>query len=214
MRTEDLIKSLIADASPVRRLPDQNGRRLRWAALASVCVAAGALCWGARPDLAGKAHDASFLLEAGCLLFLFACAARSAFELSVPGEERPFSSLWVPPLAFLPWLTLILYRFFRGWETSAYGLDARPGYLCVWRVLILGGLPALTGFLLLRKAAPLKTRLAGSYLCLSAFAIAALGARTLCVIDRPGHLLFWHALPLLLLALTGSALGPRVLGDR
>lgn len=211
MKTEDVIRSLITDAAPVRRLPAAGGRGARWAAAASALVVAGALALGPRPDLASKAGDAHFLTEAAALLLLFAAAARGAFQLSVPGEERSPATIALPAAALALWLAAILSHAWSAGPAAAF--DPSPGYRCVWRVLLLGASPAVIGVILVRRAAPLKRGWTGTLLGLAAFSAAALGTRALCPIDRPEHVLLWHVVPVALLASLGAALGSWVFDE-
>ena len=207
MKTEQLIQALVADARPVQRLAKASTRCARWLSLALALVVVGATRGGLRPDLAEKARNAVFLLENAALLSVFFLAARSAFELSVPQEQRPLATFSLPLLAFLLWLALVLVRSQSGVGVGEFELAARTGRACVWRILGLGLLPALACWAMLRRAAPLAPGWAGLFLSLSAFSLAALGTQTLCASDGPLHVFWWHCLPVLVLGLVGSCLG-------
>lgn len=212
MKTEDVIRTLVADAEPVRRLPAEATRCARWAAAASSIVVLGALALGPRPDLASKAGDTRFLGEAAALLVLFVVSARAVFRLSVPGEERSLGTTALPSAALLLWAVVLLHR---AWPLgSTPGFDLSPGYRCVGRLLVLGISPAIIGFVLVRRAAPLKKAWTGALLGLASFSAAALGSRALCVIDRPEHVLLWHVLPVAVIASLGATLGAWIFDER
>src|SRR5262245_15611075 len=108
-------------------------------------VAAGATLWGVRPDIAEKAGDVFFLMENAALLLLALLAARSAFELSVPGGERTAAIVWGPLLGFLLWPALLLARDRLRVDATELALAARSGLPCVWRSSVLGALPVVAG---------------------------------------------------------------------
>jgi hypothetical protein len=206
MKTEQLIRALVADVRPVRRLPKASERCARWLGLALALVAVGAKLGGLRPDLAAKASDVVFLVENAALLLAFVLAARSVFELSVPDDDRPVATFALPVLALLLWLVLVLVRGWTGVDGGDLELAARTGVACVWRILGLGLPPAFACWAMLRRAAPLPQVWVGLFLSFSAFSLAAVGTQTLCAIDAPLHVLWWHCLPVLLLGLAGGCL--------
>jgi hypothetical protein len=212
MKTDHLIQALVADVRRVRRLPKASERCARWLGLSLAFVAIGAVFAGVRLDLAEKSRDASFLVENGTLLLVFALAARSAFELSVPDDERPFATFSLPLLALLMWFGLVLIRGRDDVDTEALELATRTGIACVWRILSLGVPPVFACWMMLRRAAPLPQRWVGCFLSLSAFSLAAAGTRALCARDGPLHVLLWHGLPVLLLGLAGASLGRAAFG--
>src|SRR5215470_9822160 len=100
MKTEELIRALAANATPVRPLLSAGARSALWAAVALVCTCATFHALGERADLVDKLRDPAFLCENASLLFLFVLSARAAFRLSVPGLEAS------PSAQLLPWLGL------------------------------------------------------------------------------------------------------------
>ncbi|HEU4577424.1 MAG TPA: NrsF family protein [Polyangiaceae bacterium] len=207
------LQSLVADVRPVRRLLEPSERCARWLGFSLAFLIVGAWLGGVRLDLAEKSRDASFLLENGALLMVFALAARSAFGLSVPNDERPLGTFSLPLVALLLWLGLVLVRGWRQVDTGAFELATKTGEACVWRIVILGMPPVFACWVMLRRAAPLLRRWVGLFLSLSAFSLAAAGTRALCTIDGPLHVLLWHGPPVLLLALAGGGLGRVVFHD-
>lgn len=198
MTNDELVRALAADLRPVRRLARPESRGWRWAALALGCVAAGAMALGTRPDLGERLREGWFLLENGALLLVFLGAARSAFQLSVPGAARGRVARLVPALGLASWALLLAVRHLASGEAGPdWGLG------CVWRVIGLAAIPALAAWLMLRRAAPLRTGCTGWYTLLAAGAVAIVGTRALCANDAPLHMLVWHLLPVLLIAALG-----------
>jgi hypothetical protein len=205
MQTDQLVRALVASARPVRRLPDTARRCALWMGAALSLVAASVALLGVRSDLGERAHEAPFLLENAALVAVFVLGARSAFRLSVPALDRPRATLMAPLVPCAGWLVLVLLRGATG--AALFASSATLGFPCVERVLALGVLPLAVAWVMLRAAAPLEYRWTGFCAALSAFALGALGMQMLCATDLPMHVLGWHCLPVLLLALVGAGLG-------
>lgn len=197
MTNEALIRELVADAQPVRRLAPPGLRCVGWLALTLLLLVASTLALGARGDLAQRSRELSFLLDGMCLLLLGTFAARSAFQLSVPAR-RSAVTFGLPLAAAALWLVLLASG-----GLGAGAVEAGPGVPCVLRITGLGVLPLLVGWRMQRRAALLEAGWAGLFLALAAFSFAALASRALCARDGASHLLFWHCLPVLVL--TGVA---------
>ena len=195
MTNEALIRELVADAQPVRRLAPPGLRCVGWLALTLLLLVASTLALGARGDLAQRSRELSFLLDGTCLLLLGTFAARSAFQLSVPAQ-RSAVTFGLPLAGAALWLVLLAAR-------GLGALEAGPGVPCVLRITGLGMLPLLVGWRMQRRAAPLEAGWTGLFLALAAFSFAALATRVLCARDGVAHLLFWHCLPVFVL--TGVA---------
>jgi hypothetical protein len=201
MRTEELISTLVADLAPVRRLRNADTRTVLWASLALVCGGLGTFLLGVRPDLQVRLVDSTYLAEGVALLVLFASSARCAFALTVPGNEVGVLKRNLPVLALVAWILLVAAR------TSSIGFSLSPGLRCVWRMLALGLAPAAAAFFMLRKAAPRKRGRTGLFALLSVAALGSLGTHIICTRDAPGHILVWHAAPLVVTVLIGIAAG-------
>ena len=87
----------------------------------------------------------------------------------------------------------------------------RGGLPCVWRMLGLALAPAVTGLIMLRKAAPRWRGWAGLCAVAAACSLAMLGTQAVCPRDAAGHVLAWHVLPVAAAALIGAAVGRRIL---
>jgi hypothetical protein len=194
MKAELLIRALVADAVPVRRLAPPGLRCAGWLALTSGLLTCVTMRLGVRWELLGLSQNTRWLwLEGVSLLLLGILSARSAFQLSVPAR-RPSTLFGLPLASCLLWLGLLASRL------AATGtLEAGPGSICVLRIAALG-VPALVlGWRMQRKGALLEAGWSGLFMGLAAFSLAALAARLLCARDGAAHLLLWHCLPVLLL---------------
>ena len=63
MRSEDLIKALAADATPVRRLASPVARLVLWLVVSTAYVAVIVGVMGLRPDLPSRLTEARFVAE-------------------------------------------------------------------------------------------------------------------------------------------------------
>ena len=206
MNSDELVRSLVADLRPVRRLRSSGTRTLLWAAFALACVCAGAYAFGTRTDLSAKLHDPSFLAEGASLLLVFLLSGRGAFRFSVPGMERRKTAPALPLFGVLAWLLLIAAR-----HSSASEPVAPAGLGCCVRMICLALTPTLGLWWMLRRAAPLERGWTGLLALLSAGSLAVLGTQAICAKDEPLHLLLWHFAPLLVVVLLGAGLGESLL---
>jgi hypothetical protein len=210
MRSEELVGSLVTDLRPVRRLRGVASRTLRWGALALSCVGLGVVALGARPDLAGKLGDPTYLCENAALLLLFVLSTRSAFQLSVPGVERGQVTRLLPIVGLLLWLALIALR----WSAEPAAATTPGGWSCVWRMTRLAILPSVALFFMLRRAAPQRREWSGSIALLSAGSLAMIGTQMICRKDEPSHVLLWHFGAVAIVGLIGVGVGRLLLGRR
>jgi len=204
MGSEEIVRSLARDLTPVRRLRGIEWRMLLWAGLALLFVSIGTWVLGTRPDLSGKIRDPAYLLENGLLLLVFALSAWNAFHLSIPGAERGAAARMLPILLLLAWVCLIAGHAPDAMTPTAARVSA---WRCVLKMSCLALAPAVAVVLMLRKAAPLNPAWTSGFALLSAGSLAVLGTRFLCAKDTPLHVLLWHLGPLLAAALVGIQLG-------
>jgi hypothetical protein len=203
MTRDQLVRALVAELAPVRRLPRPSIRAARWAGLAALSVALGAWLLGLRPDLLHKLSEPAYLAQTAALIAIAGAAATAAFRLAVPGAAR--AAPVVPVLAGLTWLVVVARR--SGLDDDAAALAWRTGLPCVARVVGLASAPAAAVIVLLRRAAPHDRRWIGGLALLAAAALAALGTQAVCARDQAAHVLAWHVIPVAAIALAGLAAG-------
>lgn len=203
MTSDDLIRSLASELTPVRRLRRMETRALGWSLFALLCVGVGSVVLGLRSDVAAKLGSPSFVRENAALLLAFAAAGWSAFQGSIPGRDTRRGAHTLALLTLLVWLALVVGRHFP--EVSAPLTLA--GFHCVWRMVGLALAPTLSLLFLLLRAAPLERGWTGSLALLSVSALAMLGTQLSCAKDEPVHVLVWHCAPVLLSGFAGVGLG-------
>jgi len=85
------------------------------------------------------------------------------------------------------------------------------GFTCLSDIILTSLPTSAVLFFLIRKAAPLKRDKVGFLVLLSGAAYAALGVHFTCIDDSPLHIVMWHLLPVVIVAVIGIFLGRRVL---
>ncbi len=208
MKTQDLIKQLVQDSKPVKRIAPYKIRLLLWFLISLGITLAAIFIWGLRSDLSIRLYEWSFILEMLILFLMMLSASFSAFSLSVPGESSPRGLRLLACLSLFLWLGLIfLSTFLRqghlGWSAKAW----LPGWGCMNHTLLLVILPTFLIFILLKRAAVLRPILVGALAGLSAVSFAAVAMRLTCHSDALWHLLFWHIGPIVLVTAIAILLG-------
>jgi hypothetical protein len=212
--SDELVRSLVADLAPVRRLRSAGSRATLWAVLAVSCVGLAAYAVGARSDLADKLRDPAYLAKSVALLLVFAGGARCAFQLSIPGGERSPRARTIPVIGLVVWVLLIASRWSPAASAPTAGADSWVhGLPCVLRMVGLGLVPGLAILVMLRRAAPREPGWTGWFAFVAVTAVAILGTQMICMTDEPGHVLWWHVVPVLISAAVGAGAGRSWLGS-
>src|SRR5262245_14941200 len=128
MDTEQLIRTLAEDASPVRRLASPLRRTIKWVSISLAASAVLVFAVGLRTDIATKLADVRFLTESAAALLTSALAAAAAFSAVTPGRPLWERLLPLPALAF--WLTGLGQGCWQSWlGAGTGGLDLKPDLL-------------------------------------------------------------------------------------
>lgn len=201
MKTNDLIGRLSRLEPPKQVLPSYGKRLLKWSIAGLFCTCVGVAVFGFRSDLHDVAITPGFLIQAALLLIASVLSAFTAFALSVPGTSGRHSGRLVA-LSLLLWaiflvVSLIVSRNF----VSGVGL------FCMRDIFVLGIIPGILLFTMIRAAAPFRSAITGLLTTLSAAGLGALGVQFICKNDNPLHILLWHFIPVLLVGLAGIFLG-------
>lgn len=203
--TDALIARLAAGARPVRRLRPPRERLLVWLALELAVLAAAALAFGTRPDLAAKLAQASFAGEILLLLAVGLGSGTLALLAAVPGREPARAAV----LGALAVVLLVLGASFAAEPTLGHGLHewATIGWLCAVRTVAVAAVPWLALLLAARRGATLVPGLVGLLSAGAALLLAAITVRIACPLDERWHLLGFHLGPVVLGAALSAALG-------
>lgn len=191
IKTPDLIASLAANATPVRRLRPPVFRAACWLLLAAVILTLLAVSQGIRPDLVQRLQDPGFGASLAGSLLTGVLAAVAAFLLSLPDRSRLWLLLPVP--ALIVWLSNIGYQCLVEWiAIGPDGVSLGEAVRC-FATLVLTSLPlSLAMLVMLRYAAPLRPTAVALTGSLSVAAITATALSLFHAIDATVMILMWN----------------------
>lgn len=191
IKTPDLITSLAANVTPVRRLRPPVTRAACWLLLAALVLTLLAISQGIRPDLAQRLQDPAFAICMAASLLTGVLAAIAAFLVSLPDRSR----LWLllPAPAFAVWLSNIGYQCLVQWiSIGPNGVSLGEATRC-FATLVLTSLPlSLTMLVMLRYAAPLRPTAVTLMGSLAVAAITATALSLFHVMDATVMILMWN----------------------
>ncbi len=195
-RLEQTIQSLSQDLKPMKPLRIPAVRVLQWVFSAIFCLIAGIALFGVRPDFETAVAQPGFWAQASILIALSLTAAFTAIALSVPGYRFASRGRMVSmALASLWALLLVLLGIGVDWGHAGGGIT------CIRDTLVLGALPAAVLFVLIRSGANLLPSWTALLTGIAVSALGALGTQFICKNDSPVHVLIWHFLPMVLIAI-------------
>lgn len=208
--TSDLIASLSAHATPVRRLRPPLVRACYWLSLAFLILVLLGVSHGLRPDFAKQLGDRAYVvgLVASLLTGVFATVA--AFMLSLPDRSRLYALLPVPSL--LVWMLTISVGCLTDWvAVGPEGMKMGEAVSC-FATLVLTSLPlSLALLVMLRYTARLRP---ATVIWMGSLAIGALTASALTLfhdIDATVMILMWNLGAAGLIVALGRIFGHRML---
>jgi hypothetical protein len=208
VKTELLIRQLVADARPTRVTRPVRTRLAWWVAVTAVVTAVpvgASILRGKGPG--DSALATGFLGEAALTLIIALSAAFAALALSVPGRERPLITVPVPIVSYAVWLGWLVASVITIPVVTAGTWLAPPAARCAAHVLA-ASLPAGAWLAwLVREGAPLGARRTGVMTALAAGATGALATQLTCVNRAAPHILVWHAVPVFAIAAAGMLMG-------
>lgn len=211
MNTDQLIEQLSVNVPVVRR--HAIGRRV------AIGLAAGALAsivavisWlGVRPDLGDAMLGSAFWVKWSYTFSLSLVAVAAAIRLARP-EAGSMRWLWLLAVPVLLLAGIGVAELLRA--PQAMWLSMWLGHswkVCPWLVLALAG-PIFIGLLWsFRQLAPTRLRAAGAAAGLASGAFAATVYCIHCPEVSAIFVLTWYSLGILLAAIVGALLGPRLL---
>ena len=175
IKTPDLIDSLAAGLTPVRRLRPPALRAMFWLLLAAAVLALLAVNQGIRPDLAQRLGEPAFATSLVASIVTGALAAIAAFVVSLPDRSRLWLLLPLPTLVL--WLSNVGYQCLTHWiAIGPNGVGPGEAARC-FATLALTSLPlSLAMLVMLRYAAPLRPT---AVTCMGSLSVAAITATAL-----------------------------------
>ncbi len=207
MRTDDLIRTLSADAAPRRPLTATLAAGLLPAAAFAVAAVGAVL--GYRPDLAAAMRDPISVQRVIVPLLLLALALPGVLRLARPDGQARLSPLLLPAAiaAGLVAMTLVTTPA-EGWAAAWIGSTM---LWCLGSIPLLSIAPVAAIFLVLRRGAPTAPARAGMLAGLAGSGVAAAAYALHCDEDNPLFYVSWYGLAILAVTLISAWLGPRLL---
>ena len=211
MRTEDLIKGLVADHA-VQPGPRPMRRNLFMAIIAGFAgsLAVLLIALGVRPDIIAALATWRFDLKWVVTLTLAIAATWLALQLSKPTAKLQYAAR----LLLLPAMVLIAAVISELATIPSSAWLARMGTngsMCVVNIIFLSALPFAALLFALREGAPASPAFAGAAAGLLAGAVAAAAYVLHCTEDSPLFVAVWYVLAIGLVTLVGLLLGRHVL---
>lgn len=209
MKTDDFIKTLAADSSPV----------LRFRPAVIVGVATGILMTavlffaliGFRADIAQAVESLRFQFKFVATFVLAATAIHAVAGLGRPGARTAplIIALATAPLLVGAAVGAELFALPRQlWLPRLIGRNALP---CLTLIPFLAAGPLICLFAVLRKGAPSNPGLAGAVAGLAASGIGAFFYAANCEDDSPLFVMTWYTLAILMVTATGYLAGRKLL---
>ena len=207
--TPDLIESLVADASPARRLRPPAARSALWLLFAAAIVSLLATSHGLRPDLGQRLHQPVFAIGIVASLLTGVLAAVASFVVSLPDRSRLWLLLPAPALAV--WVSTIGYGCLTDWvKVGADGIRLGEAIDC-FATLVLASAPlSLAMLVMLRYAALLEPASVAAMGGLAVSAIAATALSLFHSLDATVMVLMWNLGIAALFVGLASALGRKM----
>lgn len=201
--TPDLIDTLVADATPVRRLRPPVVRATGWLLLSAIVVAMAAFHHGVRPDLALKLKQSVFVGGVAAALLTGVLAAIAAFIASVPGRSQRW--LLLPMPALVAWFATIGYGCLTDWVRIGPGGISPGETASCFATVVMVTLPlSLAMLIMLRYVARLSCEPIALCASLAVAALAAAALALLHPLDATVMILLWNiGVTLLFLGISG-----------
>jgi hypothetical protein len=210
--TQELIRQLVGDAHPVRRLRPPLLRAGIWIAVAVSLLAVVAAALGVRPDLALKLGETAFVIEVVSAGLTGVLAAVAAFHLSLPDRSARWILLPIPTL--LLWLSTVGYGCLTNWVgPGPSSLAASISVKCL-ETIALGSTPlAALLFFMLRHARFVRATVTASVAAIAVAGLTVSALRTFHELDVTVMVLIWNVGAAAAITLIGTLFGRRMFGS-
>lgn len=173
--TSTLIRRLVADAKPVKRLRSPALRACLWLLAVGAAGVAGILFFANLSEFIERIGDSALAIEWVATLVTGILAVVAAFQLSLPDRSPAWAVLPLPSLAL--WIGSSGYSCYRNWiVTGPTGWELGESANCLMFILGVSVPLSVSILLVLRRAMPLEpVRVAA----MGALGVAALAAGAL-----------------------------------
>lgn len=211
MKTEDLIATLAADATPAPRSPLGAGLALACACAAAVSLAV-LLAWlGLRPDLMDALRTRTFWMKATYTGWLTIGGFLAVARLARPGGRLGVAA-WVVAAGVVSMLAMGGLGLMQAPMPQRMGdMMGHSWNACPFRIVVFGIPVFLALVWFLRRLAPTRLALAGAGAGLLAGALGATVYGLACTETAAAFVAVWYTLGIAACAAIGALLGPRLL---
>ena len=207
--TPDLIASLAANVTPVRRLRPPLLRAGLWVGFAVVVLALFTVLHGVRTDFDERLNEPNFALGLAGALMTGILAAVAAFELSLPDRSKLW--IWLSAPAVVLWASTIGYGCLTNWVSLAPGGIRLGTTARCFATLVLTSVPlSLVLLVMLRHAALVRPTIVASSASLAVAGITATALSLFHNIDATVMVLLWNVVSAALIVLVGGTFGRRM----
>lgn len=209
MKTDDLIRALAADVTPVPSVT--HGLRVQLAVALAVCAALLGIVLGYRADLGSAVLTPAPALRLGLALAVFGIGLRISLDLARPdGDARvrywPLLGLAGGATLLVAWALVVTPA--SDWGRAMFG--TRPAG-CLLGIIVLSILPVATLMLALRRGATGSPTLLGAVAGLTGSGAAAAVYALHCIEDSPLFYVAWSGLAMALVTAASALIGARLL---
>ncbi len=207
MSDKKLIDDLVSEHTKVEQVASVRIRFTKWLIICALCLSAGISMLGLREDWMTLFSTPILLAQNIFILIGILIVGVFSIKLSVPSvsnKKKGTALLFV--LAGL-W-ALILFSIGILNNTTLEELR-KLGFGCIQNIIVIGLIPGVALFILIRQGIVLERKLAGGIGMTAAFGIGAYGVQFTCHNDGALHILIWHFLPLIILGVSGVFLGKK-----
>jgi hypothetical protein len=206
-KTDQLIASLANETTAVKPVR-LAALCVRWMGGFAFYAVALVAYTGVRPDVMVAFTHPLFAAEILLLIGLVLSCACAAAMLSFPDRYQQRTLVWAPLALTLAFVGTLI----AAWLTSPTDIvPTGHGLECLSCISVYALLPGAWLFWEIRKLASTHAAWAGATAVLASFSMGALALRLKEATDYMPHLLQWHYLPMLAVALLGLALGKLLL---
>jgi hypothetical protein len=214
VNTDQLIDVLSANLEPARH--GQFGKTLTLAMVTGGAVAFGLMLAtvGPRPDLGSIAHLEWLALKLGFALSVIAAGAPLLLRSTRPGLENAtnWTVVFVPFLgAIAVAIAMLLVVSPEVWRRMLLGARTVSSARCFLCILFFAAIPFAALIWALRKGAPTRLKLCGAIAGIVAGGFGAAAYGLSCTSDTIPFVAIWYSAAIMLCAVIGAQLGPRLL---
>src|SRR5690348_4583672 len=169
---------------------------------------------GPRPDLNSTAHLEWLALKLVFALSVIGTAAPVLVRSTRPGLEKGthWAQVFLPFLAAIAAaLAIMLLDSPRAWSTMLRGARTVSSVRCLLCIPFFSAIPLAAVIWVLRKGAPTRLKLSGAIAGIVAGGLGAAAYALSCTSDTIPFIAIWYGAAIMLYAVIGSQLGPRLL---